>query len=176
MREEQVVATRKYDMPFLFHSALPGARTSARLPVYFPARLRQVDNTSESDPQIPRQTGKTDGQTEENEEQIRVHERRRVIIAPPPSKHRPVRLRLLGYLYPDLFVHICRKDITGSVPTRTLSQTTTSSTQLPRMKWTGARTILRLLDLERNPSLRTWDAGLAACSSHWLRFILKHSC
>jgi len=54
----------------------------------FPLASDRLTILSEFDPQIPHQTGQNDGQTEENEGQIRVHEKRRVVVvvAPPPSK------------------------------------------------------------------------------------------
>jgi hypothetical protein len=79
-------------MPFLFLF-----RHGLRRPFRFisSARLRQVDNPPIDglilDPNPPPDRA-SDGQTEENEGQIRVHEKDASSL-PPPSKHRPVRLR-----------------------------------------------------------------------------------
>ena len=74
------------------------------------------------------------------------------------------------------WVHICRKDITGSAHTRILSPTTTSSTPLLRTRSTGAYTIPHSLVRGRSPSLRMWDVALAACSSPLPPSIPTRSC
>ena len=137
---------------FYFHAWPDEIRTDARLEVYFPPASDwltiQYPVPPSPIPKLPNRPGKTMGKRK------RIKDKSESTKSDASSLLPQVSTVLFASVAPSDRVHIFRKDITGSAPTRILSPITTSSTQLLRMKWTGAHTIPHLLDRERNPSLR----------------------